>query len=266
MNAKQEHPMFVTAAEVKELQSKDFFEFNSPEYGRKVPSISYLISQVILLMEKVEQYIMKRMQMIDGKHLSGNHSFKIAKQVMSNGTKSFTALYCLMNEFGQVLGWWFTTGTGMRELEAPLSKIPKRHHLLGYDAVASFTTDDCCHQRKFLNDVFSFAGERIDWTDVDDHGIHEMRVVQLPIEPKVADCPDMTNIWVDEIYKYFDSQPSELRIMGVDCEWEIGRKKADTCQIGLMNNKTYLFHLAKMCRGKTNCFLRLRKVYWRIQL
>ena len=68
-------------------------------------------------MELDESYKQKRMQMMDGKHLSGDHSFKLTKCVLSDGSRPFTAMYCLMNEYGQVMAWWFTTGTSMKELE-----------------------------------------------------------------------------------------------------------------------------------------------------
>lgn len=60
------------------------------------------------------------MQGINGKHLSGDHSFKLTKCDLSDGSKPFSAMYTLMNEYGEVVGWWFTTGTGMAELKCSL--------------------------------------------------------------------------------------------------------------------------------------------------
>ena len=62
-------------------------------------------------MEADEAYKEQRMQMIDGEHFSGDHSFKLTKSMLLNGSKIFTAMYTLMNEYGQVVAWWFTTGT-----------------------------------------------------------------------------------------------------------------------------------------------------------
>ncbi len=46
-----------------------------------------------------------------------------------------------MNEFGQVCAWWFTTETGMKELEESMKKLKHRYSLLGFDGPFSFTTD-----------------------------------------------------------------------------------------------------------------------------
>ena len=51
-------------------------------------------------------YATKQMQMVDGKYLSGNHSVTFTKCVLSNVAKAFTAMYTIMNEFGQVCAWW----------------------------------------------------------------------------------------------------------------------------------------------------------------
>ena len=76
--------------------------------------------------------------MMDGLHLSGDHSFKLTKCVFAGGSKPFTAMYCILNEFGQVIAWWFTTGTGMRELEDSVKKLRERYDKYGYDVVRRF--------------------------------------------------------------------------------------------------------------------------------
>jgi hypothetical protein len=99
------------------------------------------MSRVLIRLEEEAAYGNKRMQGMDGKHLSGNHSFKLTKSILSNGTKTFAAMYTLMNEFGQAVAWWFTTGTGMAELEQSMKKLKHRYELLGFKGPLSFTTD-----------------------------------------------------------------------------------------------------------------------------
>ena len=108
---------------VIESMLKDFPDFDSDEYSQIVLSVPWLIGRVIKLMESDEGYKQRKMQMIDGKHLSGDHSFKLTKCVMSGGSKPFTAIYLIMNEFGQFVAWWFTSGTSMTELQSTISKI-----------------------------------------------------------------------------------------------------------------------------------------------
>eukprot|EP00956_Cyclotella_meneghiniana_P037457 scaffold139138_cov23-Cyclotella_meneghiniana.AAC.1 len=115
--------LFFTPAEQLNELKQQFYECSSKLYDQPVPSAAYLISRVIILMESEANYWNKKMQLIDGRHLSGDHSFKLTKCILSNKTKPFTAMYTLMNEYGQVAGWWFTTGTGMNELEESFKKL-----------------------------------------------------------------------------------------------------------------------------------------------
>ena len=109
-----------------DLMHQDFADFDSELYDQKIPSTSWLIYRVMLMMEADNEYKARRMQLVDGRHLSGDHSFKLTKCITSGGSKPFTAVYCLMNEYGQVVAWWFTTGTSMKELESAISKIKHR--------------------------------------------------------------------------------------------------------------------------------------------
>ena len=104
----------------------DFVDFDSGMYHESLPSNAYMIERVLNLMEKDAGYNRKRMQMIDGEHLSGDHSFKIAKCILAGKLKAFTAMYCIMNEFGQVVAWWLTTGTGLEELRGCIGKLKER--------------------------------------------------------------------------------------------------------------------------------------------
>ena len=101
------------AENIKSMK-EDFVDFDSAEYDQDIPSTSYLLSRVVTFMESNSEYKRKRMQMMDRRHLSGDHSFKLTNCVLAGGSKPFSAMYCIMNEFGQVIAWWFTTGTGMR--------------------------------------------------------------------------------------------------------------------------------------------------------
>ena len=81
--------------------------------------------------------------------LQGDHSHKIAKLVHSGGTRAFEGLYTLMNGYGQVVGFWFTHGTTLEELEPMLRGVARRYKDYGFNGPLLFTTDRCCDERKF---------------------------------------------------------------------------------------------------------------------
>ena len=118
------------------------------------------------------------MQMMDGLHLSGDQWFKLTKCVVAGGSKPFTSMYCILNEFCQVNSWWFTTGTGMKELENSVKKITERYNKYGYDGPESATTDGCCQEISFWKRTLGLV-EDLDEIDVNDAS-YEAQVALQP--------------------------------------------------------------------------------------
>ncbi|KAL7459795.1 LOW QUALITY PROTEIN: hypothetical protein ACHAWC_011776 [Mediolabrus comicus] len=247
----QNHQLRVTeTAELLRQQKRQFPEYDSEEYQQGDPSVSYIISRVMLLMESSDEYKTRRMQMVDGRHAKGDHSFKIIKCVSTRG-KPFTAVYCLLNEYSQVMGWWMTTGTSMEELEEPLRKVRERLSLLGYPDIISVTTDRCCQERAGWN---AFLGpleveDPMDSEYLQPDDTTEIEVIDSPFAPKLARAVDLTVIFVGEISAYLQHQPPERQVIIIDGEWVRGNtNKMDLLIITLLDGRTYLFHLAQMCR------------------
>lgn len=228
-----------------------FAEFQSMMYHQPTPSNQYLISRAILLMESNAEYKMRRMQLVDGKHLSGDHSFKVAKCVIAGGSKAFTAMYIIMNEFGQVVAWWFTTGTGMGELEKSIKQLKQRYSKLGYDETESFYTDRCCHDRAYLNRVFQFLDQQVDMDRVDDEDAVTINLVQMPYDQRPpAYSVDVALIYISAILDYLDSQPPELQVIIYDCEWTRGAAKAEVGIIDTLGEDApYVFCFSEVCKG-----------------
>ena len=98
----------------------DFVDFKLFKYGGKLPSLLYLLEWMILWIESRIDYHTKRQQLVDGMAISANHSFKVAKMILLNGMKVYDAMYIMMNEYGQVMGWWFTFRTSLDEVDEHL--------------------------------------------------------------------------------------------------------------------------------------------------
>ena len=199
--------------------------------------------------------------MVDGKHLSGDHSFKLTNYIMSNGSKTFTALCTMMNEYGQVAGFWFTTGTGMQELKECIQKLKVKYENFGFEGPYLFTTDRCCQERKYWNDNLHL-GDAPGATCIsdDNDGSAEddgnnigntiiVPVVALPCPARVATNRQVLDNLVGEISAEIQKQPAGGQAFALDCEWTVGSTKAETLQIGLPNGQTFVFHLAKICRS-----------------
>jgi hypothetical protein len=61
-------------SEEMDAMHKDFADFESEKYDQNIPSLPWLVERVRLLMESNSEYKKRRMQMVDGRHLSGDHS------------------------------------------------------------------------------------------------------------------------------------------------------------------------------------------------
>ena len=87
-----------------------------------------------------------------GEILSGDHTFKCAKIVISKGEKLFEAQYTLMNEDNVVIGFWFTHSKSLEEIKECLRKVNARYP--EGEGPKVFYTDLCCPERTFLREVF----------------------------------------------------------------------------------------------------------------
>ena len=91
-------------------------------------------------------------------------------------------MYTIMNEFGQVVAWWFTTGTAMAELEESVTRLKQRYQLLGYDNPESFTTDCCCQERNYWNRILSFLDQQVNTDHVHEEDIETVDVAGMLVK------------------------------------------------------------------------------------
>jgi len=197
------------------------------------------------------------MQMVDGRHLSGDRSFKLTKCVMSGGSKAFCAIYCVLNEYSQVVAWWFTNGTSMAELETAMVKISKRYKLYGYDGPHSATTDRCCQERTFWTRVFGLNDNPIETEFLEEEDVSEIEVVKAPFDGQVASTIGICGIFVGSISEELKKLPIEQQVIAVDGEWKLGHSKMDVLIICMpFSYKVYIFQLTLMCSNNVRYFPR----------
>lgn len=151
----------------------------------------------------------------------------------------------MMNEFGQIVAWWFTTGTGMDELKDSIVKLKKRHRLLGFDA-----TDRCCQERTYWESIFGFLDQYLDLDHIHDDDIRTITVVDMPYEAREpAYTIEVGECYMGQISEHLMNKPPELQVAAVDCEWRRGATEADVITIKLMNDEApYIFSILEMCK------------------
>lgn len=76
----------------------------------------------------------------------------------------YEAMYSMMNEKGQVIGYWMTTSKSLGEISDELKAVQRRYAymLSTSNGPLIFYTDNCCVDRPFLEQVFpSLTGDQV---------------------------------------------------------------------------------------------------------
>ena len=243
------------------------------DYGGRTPRAQYLQAIVLAQHKRRRPWLVSRMMMITGTILKGDMSFKMAKKIWADGGGQFESIYTLMNEYGQVLGYWFCRNKSVQQLQPEMQKIMQRyikqHRMAGgsdtLDATELgpelFYTDSCCEERDFLATVFPRLQQ-----------IQEIRRETTNSEQELLVCPKpkpragltfyalgaRNLVVVDDPGKVFtavnDLRKSSSKVYGLDLEWRVqftkgeAQRRTATVQIA-RDDIIYIFHLPSCVEG-----------------
>lgn len=90
---------------------------------------------------------------ITGRVLSGDHTFAVAKVPVGNSLKIFEAMFSLMNEYGEIIGYWMVPNTSLHEVKSDLEAVQRRYSRTS-EPLEQYYTDSCCKERFFLSNTF----------------------------------------------------------------------------------------------------------------
>ena len=242
-------------------------------YGGRIPKANYLQAVVLAQHKRRRPWLVSRLMMITGAILKGDMSFKMAKKIWADGRGQFESIYTLMNEYGQVLGYWFCRNKSVQQLEPELKNIMERYikqHRMagGSDTLDAkelgpelFYTDSCCEERDFLTKVFPRLQQ-----------IQEIRRETTNSERELLMCPKpkpragltfyalgaRNLVVVDDPGKVFtavnDLRKSSSNVYGLDLEWRVqftkgeAQRRTATIQIA-RDDIIYIFHLPSCIDG-----------------
>lgn len=141
----------------------DYPTWDSKLYGGMVPSEETLVSVFKTEAEKLERHLICRMMQLTGRILKCDHTFKMAKIIKVNGVKPYEALFCIMNENNEIIGFWLAPTTKISELESALLKVRERYkHLPEDEQIQVMYTDNCCKDRATLQAIFGAILVKLD--------------------------------------------------------------------------------------------------------
>ena len=132
-----------------------FSEFDDAErYMGKVVGVQFLIRHFLRHAFSRWNFCRRAMQHIGGKYLRGDHSFKLVKKMAVDGERPFVAVYCVMNEYSEIVGYWFVRTKSQHELRAALKAIERRYRQFGYRRIELWFTDDVDAEFGSLTSIF----------------------------------------------------------------------------------------------------------------
>jgi hypothetical protein len=231
--------------EQEPFQRATFIAFDSKEYGGKIPSLAYLIWCYICFVEDKIPYYLRHQQMVDGKSWSVDHSMKVTKVILVCSERAYTAMYTVMNEYGQVVAWWLTNTTSLAELKNGLKALKRRYEVHGFEGPEFVTSDRCCQEREFWKDVVGDVFVE-DSTELESDELDVVKKVLLPSQLAYSHSLQVIAANVGTICHYLESLPAEQQVVGVDCEWSPWARKAHVVQLGLPDGQTFVFQVANL--------------------
>ncbi|KAK9834596.1 hypothetical protein WJX74_005518 [Apatococcus lobatus] len=102
-------------------------DFGHPLDGEHLWSPSFLVDVWLEAIEPVVRWSERHMATITGKILCSDHTFRSAKYIRdSHHKRVYDAFFTVMNECGQVMGQWLTSGQSHAEIKPGLQSVINR--------------------------------------------------------------------------------------------------------------------------------------------
>jgi ribonuclease D len=175
--------------------------------------------------------------------LTNQFSSQIIKHLARlNGNQMFEALYSMTNEFEQIKALFLAPGTKLDFLRPLMASIVDNIKGMGYLDTRIVYTDNCCHDRRFYNEVFPSLNLEVRGTprraNLEALSMNPANI-HLIVQADVADdvCNDILA----------DCATKDVVFMGLDCEWVFNSQTKhsgplSTIQIAY-GEHVYVFHV-----------------------
>jgi hypothetical protein len=100
-----------------------FGEYDGDLYRGQTPSVYILKRAFVGVMNKSSDIKTRSIMSLKGNILCGDHTFKVAKVPFSGHQRMFEAMWSMLNEHGQVVGYWMVSTKSLWELETELRTV-----------------------------------------------------------------------------------------------------------------------------------------------
>lgn len=232
----------------------------SPRYPRSfkdfyksfayVPSWKIIKDLLCKYLNSIDKFETKVMQGVDGVMFKGDASHKVTKLVYVNtDEKVYHGLYTLMNEFGEVTGWWFIRTGKMEELENSIKRIKKRYEMNKFQRPEIVYSDRPEMDRSLWERIWPSLNP----DETDNHGVtlssvgssSDVPCLSFPsganlitVIQKTDECSSVIN----RIRECLDMEEGQ-KVLGFDMEWNRGNNPTATLQFSTITGHSFIFCL-----------------------
>jgi hypothetical protein len=190
-------------------------------------------------------YIQKRIEIVSGEILSGDHSFKLPGWIYTMGTNPFSATYIVLNEFSEIVTFGMLPSKGHEDFKPLLKNLAKRYETHRFPMPKLFYTDDCCKDKHILMECIpSLALDYVPFS--------EFPLLKIPDATSIlfSNCHQEISDICEAIIELIEADPI---VFGVDMEWNVDISSGSRSKVSLVqiakNDCIYVFHL----KGFSSC-------------
>ena len=243
-------------------------EFNDREgWSGYVPCAAYFVAVFLQAAEEKGDFMRKCIQMVDANILSGDASMKVPKLIrIDSATQYKKFLYTLMNEHGQIVGFWFVDQDSAAHLTPKFNAVNKRWDLHGTGGPLIAYGDNCCGKDRglFTASFPSLNGTAVSQQQKENEEASSLKVRKLK-KATLAQLGCDNNITVIQSRLNADHLASrilvddDIKSIGLDGEWtatpgNTAHSRVDCLQLCVPSHgengtaKVYLLDMGAICK------------------
>ena len=222
-----------------------------PPYMEYTTSFAYVPSWKVIknlackYFTRLDEFETRVMQGIDGIMFKGDASHKVTKLVYVNtDEKVYHGLYTLINEFGEIIGWWFIRTGKMEELEDSIRKMKKRYEMHNFTRPHIVYSDRPDMNRSIWEKIWPSVQPNNEVTSIPrnpdgpKYFSFSIDVGVSTVVYKSSEC----NAVINRIWENLE-MVGEEKVLGFDLEWNRGNNPVATIQLSLRNGLSFVFCL-----------------------
>ncbi|KAG2217995.1 hypothetical protein INT45_001538 [Circinella minor] len=235
-----------------ELQYFDAVNNRQKQQKRQMSIIAALNSRIVY--PEVPKLITNLMMMLGGEIFKGGHSFKIIKNMGAIiGEPTFTAMYTVVNEFGEIRLFQLVPTKSLNHLAPQFDAMMKPYNYYGHSEVKVFFMDNVKGDKHFLESRITSLRNNVKDVEQATTINNDSNTINTNL-PTMTIPESTTHFYIKDatiINRHCDSLirklMDEIIVIGLDTEWNYNKTTKIKGKVSIIQlayeDIVYVFHL-----------------------